>query len=172
MRKKIYFVLIGILWLAMIAGIIAAKEVNLRSGVEVLLETEPVDPRDLFRGDYVVLSYDISNVTEDEYHYYYEGLSRGDDIYLALQKIGKYWEEDYLTTYEPTSESYYIKGKVTYADSDSVRVDYGIESYFVPEGEGRVIERTSSDVDVLVSLKKGKGIIKEIYIDDEPLTFE
>jgi uncharacterized membrane-anchored protein len=28
---------------------------------EVLLQTRPVDPRDIFRGDYVTLSYDISD---------------------------------------------------------------------------------------------------------------
>jgi uncharacterized membrane-anchored protein len=28
----------------------------------VTLQTEPVDPRDLFRGDYVTLSYDISRL--------------------------------------------------------------------------------------------------------------
>ena len=34
----------------------------LREGREVTLQTRPVDPRDFLRGDYVVLSYDISSV--------------------------------------------------------------------------------------------------------------
>lgn len=34
----------------------------LRHGREVLLKVEPVDPRDLLRGDYVILSYGISRI--------------------------------------------------------------------------------------------------------------
>jgi GDYXXLXY protein len=34
----------------------------LREGTEVTLQTRPVDPRDLLRGDYVVLGYDISQL--------------------------------------------------------------------------------------------------------------
>ena len=41
---------------------IASRAAILRSGMEVLLKTAPVDPRDLLRGDYVILSYDISSV--------------------------------------------------------------------------------------------------------------
>ena len=34
----------------------------LREGTEVTLQTRPVDPRDFLRGDYVVLSYEISSL--------------------------------------------------------------------------------------------------------------
>lgn len=34
----------------------------LRSGQDIVFQTEPVDPRDLMRGDYVVLGYEISNI--------------------------------------------------------------------------------------------------------------
>ena len=34
----------------------------LRAGTEVRLATAPVDPRDLFRGDYVILNYKISTL--------------------------------------------------------------------------------------------------------------
>lgn len=38
----------------------------LRSGAEVTLQTEPFDPRDLMRGDYVVLGYEISSLARKE----------------------------------------------------------------------------------------------------------
>lgn len=38
----------------------------LRSGAEVTLQTEPFDPRDLMRGDYVVLAYEISSLARKE----------------------------------------------------------------------------------------------------------
>ncbi len=36
-------------------------------GEEIKLETEPYDPRDLFRGDYVALSYKINEVDIDKF---------------------------------------------------------------------------------------------------------
>src|SRR4051812_30681549 len=49
-----------------LCGLILATVVQraaiLRSGQEVRLELTPVDPRDLFRGDYVVLAYRIGTV--------------------------------------------------------------------------------------------------------------
>ena len=50
------FILIGLLWGAMIIGFITVKEFTLQTGEVVTLKTVPVDPRDLFRGDYVILS--------------------------------------------------------------------------------------------------------------------
>ncbi len=38
----------------------------LRSGAEVTLQTEPFDPRDLMRGDYVVLGYEISSLSRKD----------------------------------------------------------------------------------------------------------
>ena len=46
----------------LILVIVVQRAAILRSGQEVRLETAPVDPRDLFRGDYVVLDYRIGTV--------------------------------------------------------------------------------------------------------------
>ena len=40
--------------------IVSGRVSLLSSGQEVVLQTVPVDPRDLLRGDYVILRYDIS----------------------------------------------------------------------------------------------------------------
>lgn len=44
------------------AYMIASRYAILTSGREIVLETVPVDPRSLFRGDYVTLRYAISPV--------------------------------------------------------------------------------------------------------------
>ena len=59
----------------------------------------------------------------------------------------------------------------------TMRVDYGIEQYFVPEGEGRNIEnlRDDSRINVVVAIGgDGKAAIKRLLIDgveryEEPL---
>ena len=48
----------------------------LKSGTEVRLRTVPVDPRDLFRGDYVVFSYEIGTVDVGDA----AGLRRGETV--------------------------------------------------------------------------------------------
>ena len=47
---------------ALLAVMVIDRVQILRDGAEVTLQTRPVDPRDLLRGDYVVLRYDISEV--------------------------------------------------------------------------------------------------------------
>ena len=48
--------------IAFLSWMIAGRAAVLRSGQDVLLKVEPVDPRDFLRGDYVILTYEIRNV--------------------------------------------------------------------------------------------------------------
>ena len=64
--RPIWFALAGLIQLALIAAMVVDRARVLRDGTEVTLQTRPVDPRDFLRGDYVVLSYDISTVPTGE----------------------------------------------------------------------------------------------------------
>src|SRR5688572_13019432 len=48
--------------LGFLSWVIAGRAAILRNGQEVVLAVEPVDPRDLLRGDYVRFGYDIGQV--------------------------------------------------------------------------------------------------------------
>ena len=61
MKLKL-FLLVLALQSAWILGTAFTQERILRVGQIILLETQPVDPRDLLRGDYVRLNYRISDV--------------------------------------------------------------------------------------------------------------
>ena len=63
LRNNIIFIFI--IWFVIIAGFIGYKEYTLSQGQKILLKTIPLDPRDLFRGDYVVLNYEISQLNLD-----------------------------------------------------------------------------------------------------------
>src|SRR5260370_230436 len=52
----------GLIQIALIGLMVADRVMILRTGVDVTLQTRPLDPRDFLRGDYVVLGYDISSV--------------------------------------------------------------------------------------------------------------
>src|ERR1035441_2202352 len=60
--KLILLLLVLALQTAWILGTTFVQERALAGGKLVLLETRPVDPRDLLRGDYVTLNYKISDV--------------------------------------------------------------------------------------------------------------
>jgi uncharacterized membrane-anchored protein len=57
------------------------------------------------------------------------------------------------------------------AGNRAVRVKYGLESYFVPEGEGRKIETTDkARLEVVAAVTaSGQSAIKRLLIDGQPV---
>ncbi len=53
---------VGLGQTAILGYMVESRASILRYGTEILLQTALVDPRDLLRGDYVILSYDISTI--------------------------------------------------------------------------------------------------------------
>lgn len=154
-------------------GFIGYNYYTLNQGHEILLRTVPVDPNDLFRGNYVNLRYDISVINLDQIPYD-SSFVNGKDVYAVLAKGEKYW---YVTRvghfYQyPGQNEVVMKGKVTGAYENTINVVWGIESYFVPEGKGQKIEREIRNVSVKVSVDRtGRALIEELYINDELVSF-
>jgi uncharacterized membrane-anchored protein len=55
-------VLVAVIQIGFLGWSIMGRAAILREGREVLLKVEPVDPRDLLRGDYVRLGYEAGTV--------------------------------------------------------------------------------------------------------------
>jgi len=83
MRGK--FIIIVLIQIALLAGIIGYREYWIALGEKVLLRTAPVDPRDLFRGDYVQLSYEITILELDRLGVN-ERFKPNQTIYVKLDK--------------------------------------------------------------------------------------
>ena len=167
---KAAFVAIVLLQVIFILGLVGFKEVTLRFGKEVTLQTVPVDPRDLFRGDFVILRYEISRVTSGGPI----SLKRGDTVYVKLREKDGVWVAGRVAVNPHSDWDVFIKGKVTNTRRnrfrDPIVLSYGIESYFVPEGEGLPIER-ADDVKAVVSVNGlGHPVIKGLIVDGAPFT--
>ena len=67
MNKKVFYIIIG--WCVIITALVLYNIFPLLMGKEVLLEIRPVDPRDLLRGDYVTLDFNISHYGETNLPY-------------------------------------------------------------------------------------------------------
>ena len=155
-NRKIAYIISGV-WLFVILYLVISNLSILRNGQEVLLKTIPVDPRDLFRGDYVTLRYEISDIRnidrayeKDPYKFYRR--RNGNDIYIVLETDenniakAKWWK-----TKRPKNRLF-IKGKV---QADRIQFN-DIESYFIKENTGRAIESKINSGEVYAKVKINK----------------
>ena len=83
MRSK--YIIFVLLQVALLVGIIAYRQYWVTTGEKILLRTAPVDPRDVFRGDYVSLRYDISALDLDTVGVK-EGFKSREKVYVLLEK--------------------------------------------------------------------------------------
>lgn len=151
-RLVVAAVLVAIAQVAFLSWMIAGRAAVLRNGQEVRLKVEPIDPRDLLRGDYVRLNYEIRNVPVKLVN----DAPAGEFVTEAgpiLVRLGKdpdgYWRVRSASLGGPSNNApvageVEIRGMVSggwsLGPDASFSVDYGIDRYYVPEGEGRAIE--------------------------------
>lgn len=168
-----------------LAIMIQGRVAILRSGAEVVLKAGPVDPRDLMRGDYVRLRYDdISQADgalleagwpkEDAYVPLWLTLVSGEDGLAKVTSI------DLEKPNPGPADAVYLKSEpvMVYAiDKDRARnvmfsLQFGIERYYVPEGEGLEIEAARNQDRTTVAVRvseTGEPQIARLMIDGETL---
>jgi uncharacterized membrane-anchored protein len=145
-------------------------------GDRILLETEPVDPRDFLRGDYVVLNYKIS--TPDEFlfekgllddenlSYFSYSAAANKPVYVALGLDGRGEAFVLNVSSERPAGRLYLRGTLRLSSWSSPSIDYGLGAYYVPEGTGGDLERAirGGDETVLADVRVlgGHGVIKEL----------
>ncbi len=169
MIKKKYVVALIIFWGVVLIGFIVFKQYTLQTGTEVLLRTVPIDPRDLFRGDYVILRYDINRIPLDSILSEGGPFKKDDQVYLKLDTSLKYARTTQISRNQ-FNEGLFIEGVITNTNTHVLSVKYGIESYFVPQGTGKEIERKIGKIDVIVAVdKQGHALIKSLQYEGEAL---
>lgn len=167
---------------ALLAAMIVDRAQILREGKEVKLQTRPVDPRDFLRGDYVVLGYDISQLKagalKDQ-----PVRSRSVFVKLAPNRDGLYEAVSvHAELVAVTNPEVLIQGRVRYGAScggsgkpvycENLQVRYNLESYFVPEGEGKKLEdaRNVGKVTIVAAITpSGRAAIKRLLLDGQPV---
>ncbi|MCL1865517.1 MAG: GDYXXLXY domain-containing protein [Spirochaetes bacterium] len=178
--QKILFPVIVAAQLFVLVFMIAKQELLLANGAKVLLKCEPIDPRSLFSGDYVNLNYEISTIEHDiisKSNLKDIANLEGKDIYVALRLRANDRHCNIAAVSDNLAElkqkySTVIRGRVKWADVDELRVKYGVESYFVPQGEGKIIEKSLDNVSVEVSISdNGDSAISKLFLDNQEVKF-
>ncbi len=165
--------LTGLLWLGLMAGIVGTHEFTLRTGREVVLETMPVDPRDLFRGDYVILSYDASILDLAVLPNDLKQPAHGQTVYVVLTTEGPHATPKAVYVVRPSQETIFLKGRIEWVQERRIRVEYGIESFFVPEGKGHPLERArGKSLEVVAAVdRSGRAAIKSVRLNGKDVVF-
>ena len=166
---------------ALLILMVADRVQILREGREITLQTRPVDPRDLLRGDYVTLGYDISQLpagalagqpsAERNPLVFVKRAPDADGLYQAVSVQ--------TAPVAVAASEVLIRGRVSYSCGsngrmfcDKLTIRYGLESYFVPEGEGRTLEQARNQQKLRVVaavLPSGRVAIKRLLLDGEPV---
>ena len=173
-----------VLLCGLILALVESRASILRSGTEIRLATAPLDPRDLFRGDYVILSYRISTLEPAKL----DGdrsFERNQTVFVRVAPGADGLAEAkgvYLSRPPAPAGGVVLEGKVVStaacavnpngdqdcnAGRSAIRVEYGLESYFVPEGTGRAIETTERKrLEIVAAVSSsGQAAIKRLLID-------
>jgi uncharacterized membrane-anchored protein len=174
---------VAVIQIALLGAMVVDRAQILRGGTEVKLQTRPIDPRDLLRGDYVVLGYDISTVASGAL-FKQPSASRHPVVYvkLAPKADGLYEAVSVHTAVVPvTSPEVLIRGTVAYGAScepdgqsfcKELQIRYNLEKYFVPEGEGKKLEdaRNQRKLTIVAAvLPSGRAAIKRLLLDGQPV---
>lgn len=188
-RRRIIFgiALAALLQTGLLTQMVVGQVRLLNSPIEAVLKTRPVDPRDIFRGDYVILNYEIENLRSD--HVSIEkGLKPGEEVYLTLNLTTPYATPVALSATAPKSlanDQAVIRAKLNWTDNGEQPVtdtdcitcanaflELPVDSYFVPEGTGTEIEeyRDERALGVIVALNEnGDAAIKGLMMDGEKI---
>ncbi|PLY14723.1 MAG: hypothetical protein C0631_09355 [Sedimenticola sp.] len=147
MKRIVLYLAIAFQVLAL-AWIAAKREWIVQTGETVYIRSAPIDPRDIFRGDYVRLNYEASTFSKTELR---DGLldgevNRGSQVYVPLEIDARgLASAQYVTDLKPDHPPF-LRGYVLHhwlgdAGRATLQVKYGIEQYFVEQGKGLAIEQ-------------------------------
>lgn len=140
--------IVAALQTAALLVMIEQRAAILRDGRSIVLLTKPVDPRDLMRGDYVRLGYEISTVPLESVVGKAPPAGEPAVIYVATEERGDGRWHLTRASWEPITDP--KPGEVVLAGrtqspfsrgpGTTLQVEYGIERYYIPQGAGRRIE--------------------------------
>lgn len=170
-------VAVAVVQTAALGSIVIGRDRLLKNGREITMKVVPVDPRDIFRGDYVILGYDVNQIAAENGVDVPPELARGGVVYTQIApRDDDTWRVVSVTSGYPSqvgAGNAVLKGRVLHIHDRApaaaegtatqslappvkvLTVRYGIESYFVPEGEGKALETEVRDRAVKTVLAVG-----------------
>lgn len=182
--KKYFIYLVVLLQVAVLAWLVFDRESTLLSGENVWLKTEPIDPLDPLRGQYVTLNYEISdpspNLYSERLMEELKALGESEEsrshsrkypssiipVFVSLSSDKRNVAHATKVDTEPPKNGLFLKGEINATRSwRRNTITYGIESYYVEQGKGPDIESRARDnprsleMNIRIN-KKGTAVIE------------
>lgn len=171
---------------AILLGMVGMHSYTLATGQPVRLQTAPVDPWDPFRGEYVYLNYAISRLGTDQMPMDGAPYRQGQRVWVTLRKGEPYWTAVKVSAAKPqtgpdevvlrarvqwTQPYDYTKEGLTEGDLPGWLVlRYGIEQFYVPEGQGQALQGQMADLSVeAVVDSQGRAALRQVFLEGQPI---
>jgi uncharacterized membrane-anchored protein len=173
-------IIVALFQTAVLAKIVTDRATTLKSGQEVILETGFVDPRDLFRGHYTILSFEIERIEKTSVEI--DGdFSYRDPVYVELDTSKEFAQPKRLTTEYPSDAvGPVIKATIqNFPDSENSNINLNLpfERFYAPKGRALELQDMQRErkLGVILSVAgDGTAMIKGLTIEgkkiyEEPL---
>ena len=153
--------LLALLQLAVLAGELLVAVYPRWVGEPIRVRVQPVDPRDLFRGNYARLGYRFNRVSQALWHGD-QPPRREQRVYVSLQQDGnEQWQAVAISAVPPTS-GHFLRGRFRSEVSAPAEriinnngepewrvpkgpryylIEYGIEAWFAPQDKAQALQR-------------------------------
>lgn len=135
------------------------------TGEEMILQTKPLDPSDLFRGDYVALQYEAEEVpiklVEKAVVAQMQFRGGAFDVYVLMEKKNGVHTPIKVTLKKP-DQGIFLKGTLNYMDKDIkgqeiAFIGYNLDNYYLEDNTGTEWEKASAKGEILAKLKVNNG---------------
>lgn len=186
MRKAIliFAVMALVQWLVPLYGIRHSERV-LREGVPLLFLTEPIDPHDPFRGEYVTLGFAMERVDmpQDAERPWKEG----EQAYLLLEDSAGVALSRELRRERPEKGALYVSCRINFRLSfredekygDVINIDLPFDRFYLQQGKGRPTEElmwqqsiaTESALPAYAQVRilDGDAVIEDLIVGDRSI---
>ncbi|MFC1734305.1 GDYXXLXY domain-containing protein [candidate division KSB1 bacterium] len=135
----------------------------LLTGTTIVIDTMPVDPFDPFRGQYIIINYEISRVDS------VEGAEQGDKVYVSLAPDEEdVWRLEKVSLTKPEI-GVFMKGNVKSISGNNMRIEYGIEQFFFERNAQLPTRNMTVEVKVDSS---GRARINQLLYNGEPVVID
>lgn len=185
MKKQIWFALAIGLQVLLLFGMVGRHMFTLQTGAPIMLKTAPVDPWDFFRGEYVTLNYEISTLNPQIVEMEGTPYKRSQALWVILQPGDPYHTVVRVSPHPPVALAegmVALQGRVERVNEwdggpqrpiGSVQIRYGIEQFYVPEGQGRDLETRLEQMSVLALVDRfGRAALSKVYLDGEEIRWQ
>lgn len=188
--------LAGAVCLSILGGMLVGHAWPLWTGEVVRMKVQPVDPRDLFRGEFVRLAMaanrlvvgDTPSVPTDTVNAVYvrpvgdwesaaaprlySQLPRGSFVYVQLEPTATGDVQPVTISRAPVAGARNLRGRLlSDPSSGMLLVDYGLDAFFMQEGTAKPIEdaiRAGRKVEMDVAIaSSGRARIRNLVVDGQ-----